>query len=183
MKAVRRRLGGVVVGVAVAVSVAAGAAAFASDTVARPGSAAVAALRFSYPGRFDRRDFASCSYMVTGVHGACVSGVVVASYRLSREPELGAPGADFPRGEVAFELYRAPRQHPVVVAQPVRFPLSLADFHAVGNGLGVQQSDQQRELFFRIVGANYWAIAWVGKGASKANRAALASIVSSARIK
>jgi hypothetical protein len=52
-------------------------------------SATVAAVRFVFPRRFDRRYFSSCRYLVTGVRGTCVRGVVVASYPLRPNPEGG----------------------------------------------------------------------------------------------
>jgi hypothetical protein len=145
----------------------------------RPRSATVAAVRFVFPGRFDRRYFSSCRYRVTGVRGACVRGVVVASYPLTSNPELGA-GAPFRHGGVVLELYRAPGQGPNVIASTVLPPLSLSDFHFVGRG--IRPSTEQSELFFRARGANYWAIAWVGKRAAKSDRGALASVVASIRI-
>jgi hypothetical protein len=140
----------------------------------------VAAVRFVFPDRFDRRSFSSCRYEVTGVRGTCVRGVVVASHPLRSNPEMGAAGASFRSGGVALELYRAPPQGPAVVAATVLPPLSLSDFHAVGRG--IRPSTEQRELFFRAKGANYWAIAWLGKRASESDRNALASAVASIRI-
>src|SRR5712691_10131309 len=87
------------------------APAIGREGASQPRSAMVAALRFTYPERFQLRRFHTCSYAVTGVRGACESGVVVASSRLAPEPEIGAPGAAFSRSGVAFELYRAPPQH------------------------------------------------------------------------
>jgi hypothetical protein len=116
---------------------------------------------------------------VTGVRGACEHGVVVASYPLKANPEIGAAGASFRSRGVVLELYRAPRQRPDVVASTVRPPLSLSDFHTVG--MGIRPSTEQRELFFRVKGANYWAMAWVGKRAAKSDRDALASVVGSIR--
>src|SRR5918911_3316220 len=63
-------------------------------------SATVAAVRFDFPRRFDRRYFSSCRYLVTGVRGTCVRGVVVASYPLRPNPEGGAAGASFRHGGV-----------------------------------------------------------------------------------
>jgi hypothetical protein len=159
-----------------------GAAALAREAIPRPGSVTVAALRLTYPGWFHHRTFRSCSYEVTGVRGACIRGVVVASYRLAPEPEIGASGAAFPPTGVAFELFRAARQHPNVVAPTVPFPVSLADFRRVGRGPS-GPSKSQRELFFRVAGAKYWAIAWTGQAAKKGDRSALNSLVSSVRIK
>ena len=164
---------------AVVCSVLAGSAlALVAGNPTSPGVATVGSVRLAYPGRFDRRDFSSCSYAVTGVHKTCVPGVVVASYHLLSDPELGAQPADVRANGVALELYRAPRE-PDVIAQSVRLPFSLADFHSVGRGM--HPSTEQRELFFRIDGANYWATAWVGKHSSRADRLALATLISAIR--
>ena len=146
---------------------------------ARSRSATVAAVRFDFPRRFDRRYFSSCRYVVTGVRGTCVRGVVVASYQLRPNPEIAAAGASFRRGGVALELYRAPWQGPEVIAPTMQPPVSLADFCSVGKG--IRSSIEQRELFFSVRGANYWAIAWVGRRATKSERGALASAVASIR--
>jgi hypothetical protein len=127
-----------------------------------------------------RRYFSSCSYAVTGDRsGACVRGVVVASYPLNAKPELGAPGAHFPNEGVAFELYRSPRQRPYA---PTALPLSLGDFHVIGRGR-LPRGQQQREVFFHANGANYWAMVWIGDHATKADRAALASLITSIHAK
>lgn len=146
----------------------------------RSRSATVAAVRFVFPDRFDRRYFSSCRYEVTGVRGTCVRGVVVASYPLASDPEAGAAGASFRPGGVVFELYRAPPQGPEVIGSNVLPPLSLSDFHTVGRG--IRPSTEQRELFFHARGANYWAIAWLGSRAGKSDRDALASVVASIRL-
>ena len=148
------------------------------STPTSPGVATVGSVRLAYPGRFDSHDFSSCSYAVTGVRKACVRGVVVASYHLLSDPEIGGNGASFPANGVALELYRAPRQ-PDVIARSARLPFSLADFHSVGRGMN--PSTEQRELFFRVDGANYWATAWVGKHSSRPDRLALASLISTIR--
>jgi hypothetical protein len=95
-----------------------------------------------------------------------------------RPREIGGHGAGFRANGVALELYRVPRQ-PDVIAQSVRLPFSLADFHSVGRSLN--PSTEQRELFFRVDGANYWATAWVGKHSSRPDRLALASLISAIR--
>ena len=143
-------------------------------------SATVAAVRFVFPDRFHRRYFSSCRYMVTGVHGGCVRGVVVASYPLRPNPEGGAAGASFRHGGVLLELYRAPWQGPNVIAPTIQPPVSLSAFHFAG--MGERPSTEQRELFFSVRRVNYWAIAWVGSRAAKPDRDALASVVASIRI-
>ena len=146
----------------------------------RSRSATVAEVRFDVPRRFGRRYFSSCRYMVTGVRGTCVRGVVVASYPLRPDPEIAAAGASFRSAGVALELYRVPWQGPDVIAPTIQPPMSLADFHSVSRG--IRPSTEQRELFFSVKGANYWAIAWVGSRAAKSDRDALASVVASIRI-
>lgn len=166
---------------ALAVFGAVAAGAFAHSNPAPPAIAAVGPLRVVYDsGHIHRRYFSSCSYAVTGVHsGACVRGVVVASYPLKPNPELGARGASFRSDGVLFELYRAPTQQPVATRK-LPPPVSLADFHAVGKGM--RSTGEQRELFFRAKGANYWAIAWVGKHASKSDRDDLTGVIGSIQL-
>lgn len=117
--------------------------------------------------------------MVAGIHGACIHGVIVASYPLKPNPEMAAAGASFRSRGVALELYRAPWQGPDLIAPAVRPPLSLSDFHFVGRG--PHPSTEQQELFFSVDRVNYWAIAWVGKRAGKSDRDALVSVVASIR--
>jgi hypothetical protein len=144
------------------------------------GPVTVGAIAATLPAGFHYRYFRSCSYRVTGVRGACVRGVVVADYRLLAQPEIGARGARYPQSGVALELYRAPKQEPPVVATAAHFPVSLSEFHFVGRGLG-GPSQSQRELFFRVGGRNYWAIAWTGSKSSPSQRRRLAALISSIR--
>jgi hypothetical protein len=122
-----------VVGVAGA-GLAAGALVHAGGGSTPSRSVTVAAVRFVFPRRFDRRHFSSCRYLVTRVRGTCVRGVIVASYPLRPNPEGGAAGASFRHGGVLLELYRAPWQGPNVIAPAIQPPVSLADFRAVGRG-------------------------------------------------
>jgi hypothetical protein len=146
-----------------------------------PVTVTVGSLRVTYPSVLHGRYFSSCRFAVTGVRsGACVRGVVVASYRLKSNPELGEPGASFRADGVLFQLYRAPRQQAAAIPM-VPPPLSLADFHAVGRG--IRASTEQRELFFRAKGANYWAIAWIGKRATRLERNELSGAISSIQAK
>lgn len=158
---------------------AAGAHAHANPAPAA--TASVGSLRFIYSGTLHRRYFSSCSYAVTGDRSeACVRGVVVASYPLRSSPELGAKGASFRSGGVLFELYRAPRRKPVAT-RALPPSLSLSDFHPARKGM--HTNGEKRELFFRAKGANYWAIAWVGRQASKSNRDDLSYLIGSIQIK
>lgn len=143
-------------------------------------SAKVGTLTLTYPARFYRRDFMSCAYRVTGVHGACVQGVVVANVRLGRNPELGASYPQLPRTVAKFELVLAAPQ--AGVAAPVAsYPLSLRSFRDSCRGCGPPRLRPvaQIGLFFRAGDANYWAIAWAGKRISLSDHQALESIVAS----
>lgn len=165
---------------AIAVFCAFAAGAFAHSNPVPPAIAAVGPLRVVYPSSLHRRYFSSCSYAVTGIRsGACVRGVVVASYPLKPNPELTGTGASLPSNGILFELYRAPTQHPVATRKLLP-PMSLSDFHAVGRGM--RATGEQRELLFRAKGANYWAIAWVGKHASKSVRDALGGVIGSIQL-
>lgn len=146
-------------------------------------SAEVDSLTFTYPGHFYRRYFASCDYRVSGVHGACVHGVVVANMRLGRRPELGESNAPLPLTVAKFELVSAAPQTGVVAAVPA-YPLSLGNFRDACRGCGPLRGRpfRQVELFFRANDANdanYWAIAWIGKRISRRDYRALKSIVAS----
>lgn len=144
-------------------------------------AAKVDSLTLTYPEHFYRRYFASCDFMVSGVHGACVHGVVVANIRLGRTPELGAPNPPLPRRVAKFELVLAAPQPGVVAAEP-NYPLSLQDFRDVNRGgwrMMRRRHFSQVSLFFRANDANYWAIAWVGKRISRRDYQALKSIVAS----
>jgi hypothetical protein len=169
-------------GIVVSAFAAAGLAALGHAGGSPPRSAVVDDLRLSYPASFELRRFRSCSYAVTGVRGTCVHGAVVGSYALLRHPELGAKGATFPPTGVAFELVTAGQHPPELIAPVVTFPVSLADFHRVGRGIG-GPSRAQRELFFRVDAVNYWAIAWSGPAATRDERARLAEVVRSLRTK
>jgi hypothetical protein len=145
-------------------------------------SARVDSLTFTYPERFYRRYFASCDFLVTGVHGTCVHGVVVANIRLGRRPELGALNPPLPRTVAKFELVLGAPQTGVVAAEP-NYPLSLQSFRDVCRGCGARMLRRrhfsQLSLFFRANDSNYWAIAWVGKRISRRDYQALRSIVAS----
>jgi hypothetical protein len=180
-----KRFGVLLAATVVAAGLAVDALARADGDPTGPGSATVGALHLAYPGHFDRRNFSSCSSAVTGVQNdVCVRGVVVASYHLKPNPELGGAGASFRSDGVVFELYRAPRQQPLVVAPTHALPLSLRDFHLVGdNGGLVAGRLVQWELLFRARGVNYWMIALLGKRAAKSDRAGIASVIASIRVK
>lgn len=153
----------------------------AAEKRVSPPAARVGGLSMTYPDRFHRRDFTSCDYRVTGVHGACVSGVVVANIRLSSSPELGASHARLGRTVAKFELVTAAPQ-PDVRPPTATFPLALKNLRDGSRGMPPQRPRfSQLELFFRVKDSNYWAIAWVGKKISRADYKALSSIVASIR--
>lgn len=145
-----------------------------------PGSAKVDSLTLTYPEHFHRRFYTSCDFMVTGVHGACVHGVVLANTRLGRNPELGEPNPLLPLTVAKFQLGVAAAQPGVVAATPT-YPLSLTNFRDACKGCGQirHRRFSQVELFFRANDANYWAIALIGKGISRRDYQALKSIVAS----
>jgi hypothetical protein len=136
-----------------------------------PRSMSFGDLRFNYTLRgWHRRYFRSSSPAVTGGHGLHVHGVVVASYPLKPQPEVGGRGETFSENDVLFELYRVPRPQPGQVPQTVTFPLSYLDF-------------SQGSLFFKVKGDDYQAIAFVGKHATESERAVIASLIGSIRPK
>jgi hypothetical protein len=139
--------------------------------------AVVGHVRFAYPAHYHLRRFATSNHAVTGVHGARVRGVVVASYPLKRRPEVGASGRVLPPDGVFFELYKTPRHaHPLGAKK--KLPLILFDFpqiRAFRNTPGVEQGG----AFFRVHGRNYQAMLWVGKDASKTSLLTIDFIVES----
>jgi hypothetical protein len=143
-------------------------------------SAKVGALTFTYTTRFYRRDFMRCDFIVTGVHGSCVQGAVVANVRLGRDPELGASYPWLPLTVAKFELVLAAPQ-PGVLGPVPSYPLSLRDLHDSCRGCAPLRGQRfaQISFFFRANDANYWAIAWVGKRISRPDHQALESIVAS----
>jgi hypothetical protein len=145
-----------------------------------PGSAKVDSLTLTYPEHFCRRYYTSCDFMVTGVHGTCVHGVVLANTRLGRNPELGGSNPRLPLTVAKFQLGVAAPQPGVVSATPT-YPLSLTNFKYACKGCGQVRHLRfsQVELFFRANDANYWAIALIGKRISRRDYQALKSIVAS----
>jgi len=140
----------------------------------------VDSLTLTYPEHFYGRYYASCDFMVTGVHGACVHGVVLANTRLGPNPELGGSNPRLPLTVAKFQLGVAAPQSGVVAAIPT-YPLSLTNFRDACKGCGMirQRRFSQVELFFRANDANYWAIALIGKRISRRDYQALKSIVAS----
>jgi hypothetical protein len=144
----------------------------------------VADLQFTYPRRFHLRRFATCSSAITGDrNGGCERGVVIASYPLEPQPEIGGSGAHFSARGVALELYRPPADNGVANVRLGDRRLSLWQFTAAGEGLGLPgrkpQAPEQWGAWFRVNGASYWAIAWVGDNAKRVDRTTLAALITS----
>jgi hypothetical protein len=128
-------------------------------------------LRFRYPlHNYHRRSFTSSIPAVTGGHGLRVHGVVVASYPLKPDPEVGGEGETFTPKDVLFEVYRVPSSAPGQVTSPTTFPLSYLDFPT-------------GSLRFNVNGHTYQAYALVGEHATAPDRAVIASLIASIRPK
>jgi hypothetical protein len=144
----------------------------------------VADLQFTSPPGYRARPFTSCSAPVTGDrNGGCDRGVVIASYPLRSQPEIGGPGARFSARGVALELYRAPAGQGLADVKLGARRLWQWQFEAADDGIHLsgqkQPPPQQWGAWFRVNGASYWAIAWVGNNATKTDRAKLAALVDS----
>jgi hypothetical protein len=147
-------------------------------------SGRVSDLQFTYPRRYYARSFATCSTAVTGdLNGGCERGVVIASYPLKPQPEIGGAGAHFSFRGVALELYRPPADNGLADVRLGDRRLSLWQFNAADEGLRLpgtkQQAPEQWGAWFRVNGASYWAIAWVGNNAKNADRTTLAALINS----
>ncbi len=158
--------------------------------LAAPGSARtdpsghVSDLQFTYPRRYHLHRFASCSFAVTGDRkGGCDRGVVIASYPLKAQPEIAGSGAHFSSKGVALELYRPPADNGVANVKLGERRLSLWQFNPADEGLNLPGKKppppEQWGAWFRVNGASYWAIAWVGTNAKKVDRATLAALINS----
>jgi hypothetical protein len=144
----------------------------------------VSDLQFSYPRRYYTRSFKTCSEAVTGDrNGGCARGVVIASYPLQPQPEIGGSGARFSFKGVALELYRPPADNGRADVSLGNRRLSLWQFNSRDDYPVLPgktpPAPEQWEAWFRVNGASYWAIAWVGNNAAKADRATLAALVNS----
>jgi hypothetical protein len=144
----------------------------------------VSDLEFAYPRRYYARPFENCSFAVTGDrNGGCDRGVVIASYPLKPQPEIGGAGAHFSGKGVALELSRTPfgQTHANVKLGDRR--LSLWQFNAADESYqppGTKRlPPEQWGAWFRVDGASYWAIAWVGDNAKKVDRALLSALINS----
>lgn len=142
-------------------------------------AAVVGGLRFDYPLNFHQRYFSTTNHAVTAARHVRVHGVVVASYRLKRSPELHGSGVRLRPSGVFFELYEAPRRtnHPA----PVRsFPLTIFDLPDIP---GLPSSREQGGTSFNVNGRNYRVILWVGQRAPKAAQLAAEQIVSTIHVR
>lgn len=142
-------------------------------------TARVSGLELAYPTAFHIRPFSSCNRDVTGdTHGACIHGVVVASYALKSQPERRG----FRKKGVAFELYRSPSdQGRANIALGDR-SLALWPFspNMRTQLIGATASPpEQYSAWVRVHGASYWAIAWVSTHATTGERHALARLIKS----
>ena len=140
-------------------------------------AAVVGDVRFNYPLGYHARYFSTSKHAVTGVHGVRVHGVVVASYRLKRNPELGGPGEVLRPNGLFFELRQMPRRrHRLAPART--FPLTIFDLSTV-RSLTTTATTEQGGVLFSVKGRDYRAILWVGAHAPKSALLAADGLVSS----
>jgi hypothetical protein len=153
-----------------------------SEFAGEPGganAALVGGLRFNYPLSFKGRYFSTTNHAITATHHVRVHGVVVANYRLKRNPELHGSGVRFPADGVFFELYEAPRRKDHVA--PVRgFPLTIFDLPDIP---GLPAAREQGATSFSANGRSYRVILWVGPQAPKAAQLAAEQIVTTIHIR
>lgn len=183
----RPRLGLAVAAAAVICAVA-GAVAFSGSVRAFPGSivaghtvpnaaAFVGDLRILYPRTFHHRYFDTSDPRVTGAKGIRWRGVVVASYRLKKSPELGGSGMRYRPDGIFFELYQSTRpDHRLAPAK--KFPLTIFNFPAM-RGLQSPATTEQGAVYFSVRGRNYRAILWLGKFAPSGSDLVIDNIVGS----
>lgn len=146
----------------------------------------VSAVKFAYPTTFHIRRFSSCDPNLTGdQHGACIHGVMVASYSLRAQPEEGARGARFQKRGVAFELYRQPAGQKANGVPLRDRSLALWPFQppvTSENGPTGETAPPPPEEYstsLRVNGVGYSALAWVGTDATADKRHALAGLIKS----
>jgi hypothetical protein len=176
--------------VAAVVGLAVGVVAFAghvprfvfSEFAGEPGgsnAAIVGGLRFNYPFSFRQRNFSTTNHTITATRHVRVHGVVIANYRLKRNPELHGNGVRFPSNGVFFELYEAPRSKNH--AAPVRgFPLTIFDLPDLP---GLPPAREQGATSFSANGRSYRVILWVGPNAPKVAQLAAEQIVTTIHIR
>lgn len=140
-------------------------------------AAVVGDLRFGYPGNFHQRYFVSSKHAVTGTHGVQVHGVVVASYPLRRNPELGGSGATFASDGIFFELYQEPQQRRHLVRSIL--PHDLKDYPNIA---GLPPATEQGGALFSAKGHNYRAILWLGPAAPKAAQTTMVELIASIHV-
>lgn len=137
-----------------------------------PGLARVSDVQFNYPLNYHRRRFATSR--------GRVHGVVVASYPLKRNPQLGGSGESLRQDGVFFELYEAPRGHHL--APKKTFPMTIFDLSTV-ESLTSTATTEQGGVFFSVNGRNYRAIVWVGKHVPKKALIVVDEMILSIRIR
>jgi hypothetical protein len=179
---------GAAVGAAAVICAALGVVAFSGSVKAFPGSivaghtvpnaaAFVGDLRILYPRTLHHRYFDTSDSKVTGGRGIRWRGVVVASYRLKKSPELGSPGMRYRPDGIFFELYESTRpDHRLAPAK--KFPLTIFDFPAM-RGLKSPATTEQGAVYFSVRGRNYRAILWLGKFAPSGSDLVIDNIVAS----
>ncbi len=140
-------------------------------------AAVVGDVRFGYPGNFHQRYFVSSRHAVSGRHGVRVNGVVVASYPLKRDPELGGPGATFPVDGIFFELYQIPRQRGHAAIN--RLPHDLKDYP---NITGLPRATEQGGSIFSVKGRDYRAILWLGPDAPHVAQTTMVELIASIQV-
>lgn len=156
-----------------------------SGSSAQGVSGRVSDLQFTYPRRYHLRAFSTCSFMITGDRkGGCEHGVVIASYPLRPQPEIGGPGAHFPALGVALELYRPAADNGRADVTLGDYRLSLWQFTSNSDeGIDLPgrkpPPPEQWSAWFRVNGVSYWAIAWVGTHATGIDRSSLAALINS----
>jgi hypothetical protein len=156
-----------------------------ADSSAQGVSSRVSDLQFTYPHRYHLRAFSTCSFAITGDRkGGCEHGVVIASYPLKPQPEIGGSGAHFVARGVALELYRPPADNGRADVTLGDHRLSLWQFNSDSDeGIVLPgrkpPPPEQWSAWFRVNGASYWAIAWVGTHAARIDRATLATLINS----
>jgi hypothetical protein len=142
-----------------------------------PGKARVGGLKLNYPRQlgYHRR------YFSFGNARRRVRGVVIASYPLERNPQLGGSGLKLPLDGVFFEVYAVPHpRHHVTPAK--KLPVTIFDFPAI-DAFGARPTKEQGATFFTASGRRYRAILWVGAKAPKQALIIVDEFVAALRVK
>jgi hypothetical protein len=138
-----------------------------------PRLARIGDVQFNYPLRYHHRYY---STPIRKTHG----GVVVASYPLKRNPQLGASGQKLQQNGVFFELYELPRGGKV--APKPQFPMTIFNLSTV-QSLTKTETKEQGGVTFSVNGRNYRAIVWAGAKIPKDALIEIDEIILSIRIR